>query len=183
MFIGILRSILVDYSDLLIILLQASLFVVNSCGLFWLVDVLEEEPDAAHGQEEEGPVDHPFKVLESGAEKKVLWNLELKKELKESFLGSDQILWLPHCSNYHSFRCIPPRYECIVFTFLMQDFNGLQYAIPPRYEGYRFHFHNEWFAALPPRYEGVPWAVDWFVCLAPSHLNPVWKWETHTLTH
>ena len=31
-----------------------------------------------------------------------------------------------------------------------------------------------WVIPIPPRYEGIPWAVDWLVCLAPSHLQPRW---------
>ena len=141
-------------------------FEVNSCWLFWLVDVLEEETYAAHSQEKEGPVDHPFKVLESGTEKKVFWNLELKKFcsgiqswIKDFWNPELNVFWnlelikFFDClivQNNNGYWCIPPRYECIVFTFLMQDFNGLQYVIPPRYEWHRFHIHNgryQWFVA------------------------------------
>ena len=37
----------------------------------WLVDVLQEEANAAHSEEEEGPVDNPLKVLEARTGQKI----------------------------------------------------------------------------------------------------------------
>ena len=37
----------------------------------WLVDVLQEEANATHGEEEEGPVDNPLKVLEARTGQKI----------------------------------------------------------------------------------------------------------------
>ena len=37
----------------------------------WLVDVFQEEANATHGEEEEGPVDNPLKVLEARAGQKI----------------------------------------------------------------------------------------------------------------
>ena len=37
---------------------------INSQSI--LVDILQEKPQATHGEEEEGPVDHPLIVLEGG---------------------------------------------------------------------------------------------------------------------
>jgi hypothetical protein len=37
------------------------------CFAVLLVEIFKAEPDATHEEQEEGPVDHALKVLESGA--------------------------------------------------------------------------------------------------------------------
>ena len=85
---------------------------------------------------------------------------------------SDFQCQLKNISDTHLYHFHNARYQCSGFWWYLKDMSGTHTSkiwgvcIPPRHEGNAI--------CIPPRYKGVPWAVDWLVCLAPSHLHPRW---------